>query len=111
MADIEGSNGQRTEFGSVGLANIPGRLSYSIATGMAKYGCDYVLPEMLHAKFLRSPHGRVKIRKLDIRKAMALVGVVDIVTWDDPEVMSINPGLTKSSGQDNGRHTRATDPR
>jgi len=94
MADVEGSNGQRSEFKSVGSANIPGRLSYSIATGMAKYGYDYVLPDMLHAKFLRSPHGRAKIRKLDVGKAKALEGVVDIVTWDDPEVISINPGLT-----------------
>ncbi len=93
MADIEGTNGQRTEFECVGRANIPGRLSYSIATGMAKYGCDYVVPDMLHAKFLRSPHGRARIRNLDISRAMALEGVVDIVTWDDPEVISMNPGL------------------
>ncbi|MFC1839996.1 hypothetical protein ACFL1N_10475, partial [Thermodesulfobacteriota bacterium] len=94
MADIEGSNGQRREFKSVGRANIPGRLSYSIATGMAKFGSDYVIPDMLHAKFLRSPHGRVKIKNLDVSKAKALEGVVDIITWDDPEVISINPGLT-----------------
>ncbi len=93
MADIVGSNGQRAEFKCVGSANIPGRLSYSIATGMAKYGIDYVLPDTLHAKFLRSPHGRAKIKKLDISKAKTVEGVVDIVTWDDPEVLSINPGL------------------
>jgi CO/xanthine dehydrogenase Mo-binding subunit len=94
MADIEGSNGQRTEFTAVGRANVPGRLSYTIATGRAKYGCDFVVPDMLHAKFLRSPYGRAKIKGMDISKAKALEGVVDIVTWDDPEVLSINPGLT-----------------
>ena len=94
MADIEGSNGQRAEFKSVGRENIPGRLSYSIATGMARFGSDYVLPEMLHARFLRSPHGRAKIKKLNISRAVNLDGVVDIVTWDDPEVLSINQGLT-----------------
>jgi len=94
MADIEGSNGQRTEFKVVGRANVPGRLSYSIATGRAKYGYDYVVPDMLHAKFLRNPYGRVKIKSMDVSEAKALDGVVDIVTWDDPEVMSINPGLT-----------------
>ena len=55
MADIEGSNGQRTEFKAVGRANVPGRLSYTIATGGAKFGTDVVVPNMLHAKFLRSP--------------------------------------------------------
>jgi CO/xanthine dehydrogenase Mo-binding subunit len=94
MADIEGSNGQRTEFKAVGRANFPGRLSYSIATGRAKFGIDAVIPGMLHAKFLRSPHGRARIKGMDISKAKALEGVVDIVTWDDPEVLSINPGLT-----------------
>ena len=51
MADVAGVNGQRTEFKVVGKPNLPGKLSYSIATGMAKFGADYVFPEMLHAKF------------------------------------------------------------
>ena len=89
MADIEGSNGQRTEFKAVGRANIPGRLSYSIATGMAKFGCDYVVPDMLHAKFLRNPYGRAKINSIDTSKALELEGVVDIITWEDPEVKSM----------------------
>src|SRR4030042_2861736 len=94
MADIEGSNGQRTEFKAVGRANVPGRLSYAMATGRAKFGIDAVIPDMLHAKFLRSPHGRARVKSMDISKAKAIEGVVDIVTWDDPEVLSINPGLT-----------------
>ena len=89
MADIDGSNGQRTEFKAVGRANVPGRLSYTIATGRAKFGSDYVVPDMLHAKFLRNPHGRAKIKSMDISKAKALEGVVDIVTWDDPEILAM----------------------
>ncbi|MDM7995158.1 MAG: molybdopterin-dependent oxidoreductase [Acidobacteriota bacterium] len=89
MADIAGSNGQRTEFRAVGRANVPGRLSYTIATGRAKFGSDYVLPDMLHAAFLRNPHGRAKIKSMDISKAKALEGVVDIVTWDDPEIIAM----------------------
>ena len=94
MADTEGSNGMRTEFKAVGRANVPGRLSYTIATGRAKFGTDAVLPDMLHAKFLRCPYGRAKIKSMNVSKAKALEGVVDIVTWDDPEVLSINKGLT-----------------
>ena len=96
MADIEGSNGQRTEFKAVGRANVPGRLSYTIATGGAKFGTDVVVPNMLHAKFLRSPHGRAKIKSMDISKAKALEGVVDIVTWDDPEIQSMNAAMTNA---------------
>jgi CO/xanthine dehydrogenase Mo-binding subunit len=89
MADIVGSNGQRTEFKAVGRANVPGRLSHTIATGRARFGSDYVLPDMLHAKFLRNPYGRAKIRSMDISKAKELEGVVDIVTWDDPEILNM----------------------
>ena len=96
MADIEGSNGQRTEFKAVGRANVPGRLSYTIATGRAKFGTDAVLPDMLHAKFLRSPHGRAKIKNMDISKAKALEGVVDIVTWDDPDIQSMNAAMANA---------------
>jgi CO/xanthine dehydrogenase Mo-binding subunit len=97
MADIEGSNGQRMEFKAVGRANVPGRLSYTIATGGARFGTDVVLPNMLHAKFLRSPHGRTKIKSMDISQAKALEGVVDIVTWDDPDIQSMNAAMANAA--------------
>lgn len=96
MADLEGSDGQRTEFKAVGRANVPGRLSYAIATGGAKFGADAVVPDMLHAKFLRSPHGRAKIRSMDISKAKALDGVVEIVTWDDPDIKAIDERMRRA---------------
>ena len=89
MADLDGSNGQRTEFKAVGRANVPGRLSYTIASGRAKFGSDFIVPDMLHAKFLRNPHGRVKIKSIDISKAKTLEGVVDILTWEDPEIQKM----------------------
>ena len=105
MADIVGSNGQRAEFKAVGRANVPGRLSYTIATGRAKFGSDFVVPDMLHAKFLRNPHGRVKIKSMDITKAKALEGVVDILTWEDPDIKNMKgtrePLLTDESDTEN----------
>jgi CO/xanthine dehydrogenase Mo-binding subunit len=105
MADLVGSNGQRTEFKVVGRANVPGRLSYTIATGGAKYGSDYVVPDMLYANFLRNPHGRVKIKSMDISKAKTLEGVVEIITWEDPEIRDMKgtrePLLTDESDTEN----------
>jgi CO/xanthine dehydrogenase Mo-binding subunit len=95
MAD-EGSNGQRTEFKAVGRANVPGRLSYTIATGRAKFGADAVVPDMLYAKFLRSPYGRARIKSMDLSKAKALEGVVAIVTWDDPDILAMNDAMAKA---------------
>jgi CO/xanthine dehydrogenase Mo-binding subunit len=89
MADTAGTNGERKVFRVVGKPNIPGRLSYSIATGKAKFGTDVVVPDMLFARFLRSPFARARIKSLDISKARALPGVVDIVTWDDPDIKAI----------------------
>lgn len=89
MADIVGVNGQRENFRVVGKHNLPGKLSYALATGIAKFGMDYVLPNMLHAKFLRSPYANAKIVKMDTTKALAIPGVVDIVTWEDEDIKKL----------------------
>ena len=86
MADIAGYDGQRTEFKVVGKPNLPGKLSYNLAAGKAKFGADATAPNMLHAKFLRSPYAYAVIKSMDISKAKALPGVVDIVTWEDPDI-------------------------
>ncbi|MGD9160311.1 MAG: hypothetical protein PVG39_17985, partial [Desulfobacteraceae bacterium] len=92
MADLEGINGQRKEFRVVGKPNLPGRLSFSQATGIAKFGADYVFPDMLHAKFLRSPYANAKITKMDTGNAMKIPGVVDILTWEDDDIKNMGGG-------------------
>ncbi len=86
MPDHAGVNGMREEFKVVGKPNLPGVLSYAVAAGVAKFGADYVKPDMLHAKFLHSPYANAKIKKLDTTKARAIPGVVDILTWEDPDI-------------------------
>ncbi|MFC1838180.1 xanthine dehydrogenase family protein molybdopterin-binding subunit [Thermodesulfobacteriota bacterium] len=88
MADLAGVNGQRKEFKVVGKPNLPGKLSYSIATGMAKFGADYVFPNMLHARFLRSPHANASVKSVDAAAAKKIPGVVDVLTWEDDDLMS-----------------------
>ena len=92
MADIAGYDGQRTEFKVVGKPNLPGKLSYNLAAGKAKYGTDANAPNMLHAKFLRSPYAYAVIKSMDISKAKALPGVVDILTWEDPDIKALAVG-------------------
>jgi CO/xanthine dehydrogenase Mo-binding subunit len=92
MADLAGINGQRKEFKVVGKPNLPGVLSWAQATGVAKFGIDYVVPNMLHAKFLRSPHANATIKRLDITKARAIPGVVDIITWEDADLKNLGGG-------------------
>jgi CO/xanthine dehydrogenase Mo-binding subunit len=86
MGDSAGTDEGRKEFRIVGKPNVPGRLSYALATGKAKFGTDVIVPNMLHAKFLRCPYGRARVKSVDTRKARDLTGVVDIITWEDPEI-------------------------
>ncbi|MDI9612554.1 MAG: molybdopterin-dependent oxidoreductase [Acidobacteriota bacterium] len=92
MADLVGVNGQREDFRVVGKPNLPGVLSWSQATGVAKFGADYVVPDMLEAKFLLSPYANARITKLDTTKARAIPGVVDIVTWEDEDMKNLGGG-------------------
>lgn len=56
-------------------------------TGRAKFGADFVLPNTLVGKILRSPHAHAKIISIDTTKALALPGVKAIITSDDlPEI-------------------------
>ena len=92
MADIAGYDGQRTEFKVVGKPNLPGKLSYNLAVGKAKFGADATAPDMLHAQFLRSPYAYAVIKSMDISKAKALPGVVEILTWEDPDIKALAVG-------------------
>jgi CO/xanthine dehydrogenase Mo-binding subunit len=86
MADLAGANGLRETFRVVGQPNLPGKLSYALASGVAKFGIDYVLPDMLHAKFLRSPYANAWIVSVDTAAARALPGVIDVITWEDEDI-------------------------
>ncbi|HEY3313832.1 MAG TPA: xanthine dehydrogenase family protein molybdopterin-binding subunit [Bacillota bacterium] len=53
------------------------------ATGKAVYVADLELPGMLHARAVRSPHAHALIRAIDTAEAMALPGVVAVLTATD----------------------------
>ena len=54
-----------------------------MAAGQAAYVDDIVLPGMLHAKFLWSPHAHARITRIDASRARALPGVVCVLTHHD----------------------------
>ncbi|MDR3277755.1 MAG: hypothetical protein LBT12_03190, partial [Oscillospiraceae bacterium] len=90
MADLAGVNGQREQFRIVGQRNLPGKLSYALATGVAKFGVDYTQPDMLHAKFLRSPYANARVLRVDTARARAVPGVADILTWEDEDIKNLS---------------------
>ncbi len=49
-------------------------------TGKGRYTDDMVVPGMKHAHFVRSPHAHADIKKIDTKKAMAMPGVIGVLT-------------------------------
>src|SRR5262249_22064856 len=47
------------------------------------YGADFQMAGLLHGRILRSPHAHAHIRRIDVRKALALPGVEAVVTSED----------------------------
>ena len=88
--EFKGRNQDREEFKVVGRRDIPGRLSYALAAGAAKFAREVVVPGMLHGKVLRSPYARAKIKGMDTSRAKALPGVKAVVTWEDEQVRGMS---------------------
>src|ERR1700757_5256348 len=52
-------------------------------TGQTKFADDIVLPRMLSCKILRSHEPHALIKAIDLSKALALPGVIAIITGND----------------------------
>ena len=52
-------------------------------TGKATYTGDVMLPGMLYARVLRSPHPHARIRRIDASKALALPGVKAVISHEN----------------------------
>ena len=70
--------------------NMPRQDGYERASGEAIYTRDIHLPGMLYAKVLTSPYAHAGIKTMDTRKASAIVGVRDILRYDDPDISTDN---------------------
>ena len=53
------------------------------ATGSARYAGDLIAPGMLYGKILRSPVAHAKILNIDLTRALALPGVMAVITGKD----------------------------
>jgi 4-hydroxybenzoyl-CoA reductase alpha subunit len=87
--DIHGPDAPWGKFNVVGkpLRKVDGLAK---ATGQAVYADDITLPGMLHAKTLRSTQAHARIVSIDASKALALEGVVAVITGVD---LPINYGV------------------
>jgi carbon-monoxide dehydrogenase large subunit len=54
-----------------------------LLTGRGKYAADFRLPGMLHGAVLRSPHAHARLGGIRAKAALALPGVVAVITAED----------------------------
>src|SRR4029077_1768997 len=54
-----------------------------LLTGRGRYTDDFVLPRLVHAHVLRSPHTHARIRSVDTRSARQMPGVLAVLTGED----------------------------
>ena len=79
--------------------NLPRQDAYERVSGQAVFTRDVVLPGMLYGKILLSPYAHARIISIDTSEAEALVGVRDILKFDDPDIAwenGIHPGFEVS---------------
>src|SRR3989442_13333322 len=66
--------------------------AYGKVTGRALYADDIMLPRMVYGRLLRSPHAHARIVAIDTSKALALPGVLAVLTGEDlPQKFGILP--------------------
>jgi 4-hydroxybenzoyl-CoA reductase subunit alpha len=56
------------------------------ATGRGKYSADFLFPDALVGRILRSPHSHARIKSIDVSAALAMPGVRAVVTGEDSDV-------------------------
>jgi xanthine dehydrogenase molybdenum-binding subunit len=67
-------------------------------SGQAVYTRDVSFPGMLHAKILTSPYAHAKIVSMDTSQAEAILGVRDILRFDDPAIAKDGGAGTDTGG-------------
>ena len=51
-----------------------------LLTGQGSFSDDFNLPGQAYAVFVRSPHAHARIRAIDVRAALAIPGVLGVLT-------------------------------
>ena len=66
--------------------------AYGKVTGRALYADDIMLPRMVYGRLLRSPYAHARILSIDTSRALALPGVLAVITGQDlPQKYGILP--------------------
>jgi CO/xanthine dehydrogenase Mo-binding subunit len=76
-------------------------------TGKAIYTADVQLPNLAHARMVRSPHAHARIRSIDASEALKMPGVFAVVTADDYPAFGTKTAMMGEAGEVNVAHLAA----
>jgi aerobic carbon-monoxide dehydrogenase large subunit len=82
-ARAEQAPAMRTPEGGYIGAPVPRREDARLLTGRGTFVDDLEMPGVVHAAMLRSSHAHARVRRIDTTAALALPGVLAVVTADD----------------------------
>ncbi|KQT19885.1 aldehyde oxidase [Methylobacterium sp. Leaf399] len=88
--------------------NLPAPAGAAVVSGTARYTLDVPLEGMLHMKVLRSPHAHARVLRIDRAAALAVPGVVAVLTHDDAPAKRFSTGRHQDP-LDDARDTRVLD--
>ncbi len=92
MAVVDDPSALRLVGKRIKRADSPERL-----TGQVRFTGDLVLPNVLHARLVRSPHASAKITSIDASEAQAMPGVVRVLRAEDLPVRNIQDAVDSRS--------------
>ena len=72
--------------------NAPAPAGAGVVTGAVRFTMDVAPPGLLHMKLLRSPHPHARILSIDVTQAVALPGVVAVLTHSDSPAARFSTG-------------------
>jgi len=75
-----------------------------LITGTATYTDDIVLPGMVYAQFVRSPHAHARIKRVDTAKAKQAPGVVAVLSGADAAATGTLPLFVNVPGIKQSKH-------
>ena len=93
--------------GPVGCS-LPAPASLGIVSGRSEYTLDHAMPGLLHLKVLRSPHAHAEIVSIDRAAALALPGVIAVLTHEDAPRARFSTGRHEDP-RDDAADTRVLD--
>lgn len=89
--------------------SLPAPASLGIVSGRTAYTLDHPMPGLLHLKVLRSPHAHAEIVAIDRAAALAVPGVVAVLTHEDAPQARFSTGRHEDP-RDDAADTRVLDP-